>query len=315
MSEAKHFWGEAFSWQGAATLRILPTTLAFGAFATLIYLLYLYRYPNLTIEVGPHEVAGVLLSLLLVFRTNAGYDRWWEARKLWGGIVNQARNLTLLGLAHGPADERWRGAFVRGIIAFAWAAKARLRGDKDVPQLVLLLGDKEAGRVQTMEHVPVWIALRLDELLRDGCERTDGMDRFAFLQAERERTALIDHLGGCERIRNTPLARVYSVTIRRFILMYLATLPFALLHKFETEWLSPVVTVIIAYAVLMLDQLGIELQQPFSTSSLNHLPLDDICRTIENNLLALLRQTGGDSSTAGAADAVSGSGGIRSGPG
>lgn len=315
MSETKHFWGEAFSWQGAATLRILPTTLAFGAFATLIYLLYLYRYPNLTLEVGPHEVAGVLLSLLLVVRTNAGYDRWWEARKLWGGIVNQARNLALLALAHGPADERWRGAFVRAVIAFAWAAKARLRGDKDVPQLIPLLGDKEAGRVQAMDHSPVWVALRLDELLREGCERANGMDRFAFLQAERERTALIDHLGGCERIRNTPLARVYSVTIRRFILMYLATLPFALLHKFETEWLSPLVTVIIAYAVLMLDQLGIELQQPFSTSSLNHLPLDDICRTIENNLLALLRQTGGDSSTAGAADAVSGSGGIRSGPG
>jgi putative membrane protein len=315
MTETKHFWGEALSWQGAATLRVLSTTLAFGAFATLIYLLYLYRYPNLTIEVGPHEVGGVLLSLLLVVRTNAGYDRWWEGRKLWGGIVNQTRNLALLALAHGPADERWRAALLRWTIAFAWVAKARLRGDNEVPQLASLVGDKEANRVQAMEHMPSWVALRIDELLRQGCERADGMDRFTFLQAERERMALIDHLGGCERIRNTPLARVYSVTIRRFILIYLVTLPFALLHKFETEWLSPVVTVVIAYAVLMLDQLGIELQQPFATRSLNHLPLDDICRTIENNLLALLRQTSGDYSVAGATDATSGNDGVRSGPG
>jgi putative membrane protein len=314
MTEPETFWREAFSWQGAATLRILPSTIAFGAFAVLIYLLYLFRYPNLTIEVGPHEVAGVLLSLLLVVRTNAGYERWWEGRKLWGGIVNQTRNLALLALAHGPADERWRAALVRWTVAFAWTAKARLRGETVVPELSPLLGEKEANRVQAMEHMPSWAALRLDELLRDACERADGMDRFAFLQAERERAALIDHLGGCERIRATPLARVYSVTIRRFILIYLATLPFALLHKFETEWLSPLVTVVIAYAVLMLDQLGIELQQPFATHSLNHLPLDAICRTIETNLLALLRQKSGDYS-AGAADSASGSGGACSGPG
>ena len=315
MSEPKNFWREAFSWQGAAAGRVLPTTIAFGAFATLIYLLYISYYPNLTIEVGPHEVAGVLLSLLLVVRTNAGYERWWEARKLWGGIVNQARNLALLGLAHGPDDERWRASFIRWIAAFPWAAKARLRGEKMVPLLIPLLGENEALRVQAAEHMPSYVALRLDELLRRACQREQGMDRFAFLQAERERTALIDGVGGCERIRATPLASAYSVTIRRFISIYLLTLPFALLHKFETDWLAPVVTVVIAYAVLMLDQLGIELQQPFATRSLNHLPLDEICRTIENNLLALLRQTNGDYSTARADDSTSGNGGVCNGPG
>jgi putative membrane protein len=102
LSEPRNVWSEAFSWLGAASLRVLPGTIAFGAFSTFIYLLYLYRFPDLTIEVGPHEVAGVLLGLLLVMRTNAGYERWWEARKLWGGVVNQARNLALIGLAHGP---------------------------------------------------------------------------------------------------------------------------------------------------------------------------------------------------------------------
>jgi putative membrane protein len=315
MSESSSFWTEAFSWQGAASWRVLPATVAFGAFATLVYLLYISEYPNLSIEVGPHEVAGVLLSLLLVMRTNAGYERWWEARKLWGGIVNQARNLALVGLAHGPADQAWREQFIRWTAAFAWAAKARLRGEKDVPELTPLLGAKAAAGVQAAEHMPSWVALRLEDLLRQAYQQAQGMDRFAFVEAQRERAALIDHLGGCERIRGTPLARVYSITIRRFILIYLATLPFALLHKFETEWLAPVVTLIIAYVVLMLDQLGIELQQPFATRSLNHLPLDDICRTIEKNLLALLRQTSGAGYSDGlAADSGFGSGGACNRP-
>jgi putative membrane protein len=288
LSGPRSIWAEAFSWQGDAARRVLPSTIVFGVFATLVYLLYIFRYHNLTIEVGPHEVAGVLLGLLLVMRTNAGYERWWEARKLWGGIVNRSRNLALIGLAHGPADPRWREQFIRWTAAFAWAAKARLRSETVVPELVPLLGDKETARVQAAEHMPVYVALRIEELLRQACRGENGLDRFAFLQAQRERAGLIDNLGGCERIRSTPLAQVYSVTIRRFIIFYLATLPFALLHKFEAEWMEPVVTVLVAHPVLMLDQLGIELQEPFAKRSINHLPLDDICRNIEKNLLALL---------------------------
>lgn len=287
----RSIWSEAFSWEGGAIWRVLPTTITLGAFATLIYLLYRYRYPNLTIEVGPHEVAGVLLGLLLVVRTNAGYDRWWEARKLWGGIVNQSRNLALIGLAHGPANLRWREQFIRWTASFAWVAKARLRGETEVPELVALLGEKQAARVQASEHMPSCVSLHLEEMLRQACQGESALDRFAFWQAQRERAVLLDHLGGCERIRSTPLASVYSITIRRFILFYLATLPFALLHKFEMEWLAPVVTVLVAHPVLVLDQLGIELQQPFARYSLNHLPLDEISRNIEKNLVNLLQQS------------------------
>jgi putative membrane protein len=288
LTGTRRVWAEAFTPQGAASRRVLPASLAFGVFATIVYLVYLYFYPHLTLEVGPHEIAGALLGLLLVFRTNAGYDRWWEARKLWGGIVNQARNLALIGLTHGPADERWREQFIRWTAAFAWAAKARLRGESTAPELVILLGEKEAARVHAAEHMALCVALHIDELLRQACQKENGMDGFAYLQAQRERAGLVDHLGGCERIRSTPLAKVYSVTIRRFILFYLATLPFALLHKFEREWMVPLVTLVIAHPVLVIDQLGIELQQPFATGSINHLPLDTICSNLEKDLLSLL---------------------------
>src|SRR6185437_12285817 len=206
---------------------------------------------------------------------------------LWGGIVNQSRNLALTALAHGPKDEQWRKQVIHWTIAFAYVSKARLRGERQVPELVPLLGEEQAWRVQASEHMPSWVALKLDELLRQGREEYD-MDRFAFLQAQRERCALLDHLGGCERIRNTPLATVYSITIRRFILIYLITIPFALLHKFEEEWLAPVTTFLLAYCVLAVDQIGIEMQRPFTLLSLNHLPLNEIWRNIMTNLLALL---------------------------
>ena len=288
LTGTRRVWSEAFSPQGAAGRRVLPTSLAFGAFATIVYLVYRYIYPDLTLEVGPHEIVGALLGLLLVFRTNAGYDRWWEARKLWGGIVNQTRNLALIGLANGPNDESWRVQLIHWTAAFAWAAKARLRGESAAPELITLLGEKEAARVHKAEHMALCVALHIDELLRQACQTENGMDRFAYLQAQRERAGLVDHLGGCERIRSTPLAKVYSVTIRRFILFYLATLPFALLHKFEKEWMVPLVTLVVAHPVLVIDQLGIELQQPFATGSINNLPLETICSNLEKNLLALL---------------------------
>src|SRR5438309_672869 len=129
LTGTRRVFSEAFSPQGAASWRVLPASLSFGVFATVVYLLYAHVYQHLTLEVGPHEIAGALLGLLLVMRTNAGYDRWWEARKLWGGIVNQARNLALIGLAHGPADERWCCQFIRWTVAFAWTAYARLRSE------------------------------------------------------------------------------------------------------------------------------------------------------------------------------------------
>src|SRR5206468_503101 len=120
---------------------------------------------------------------------------------------------------------------------------------------------------------------------RDG----HGMDPFAFLQVDRDRAALNDHVGGCERILSAPLPLAYSIHIRQFIFLFLGTLPFALLDR--VEWLTPVITVMVAYPILSLDQIGIELQDPFSTRRMGHLPLDEITAKIEANLKAFLGDT------------------------
>jgi putative membrane protein len=151
--------------------------------------------------------------------------------------------------------------------------------------------------------MPSFVALKLGDLLHEACERLE-MDRFAFIQVDRERALLIDHIGACERIAKTPLPRAYSIKIRRFIVMFLLMLPFALLHRLDGDWLVPFITMLVAYPLLSLDQIGVELENPFSTSNLSHLPLDDISATIERNLLGVLKVKQADTLATGRNAAV-----------
>ena len=177
----------------------------------------------------------------------------------------------------------WRA--IRLTAAFAHASRRSLRDERELPEVAALLGEEEAARIVAARHMPGYVALLIGDHLRAACDHL-GMDRFAFLEADRDLTSLLEHIGGCERIRKTPLPRAYAIQIRQFIILFLATLPFALLKK--VGWLTPLVTVLAAYPILSLDEIGNALQAPFARRSLNHLPLDDICRTIEEDLLAML---------------------------
>ena len=107
---------------------------------------------------------------------------------------------------------------------------------------------------------------------------------------ERDRVSLIDCLGGCERILSTPVPRAYTIVIRQFLVLFLAAFPFGVLQK--VTWLTPLLTAFVAFPMLALDEIGAELQNPFSTQNVNHLPLDDYCKNIEINLLGILNSSG-----------------------
>lgn len=290
--ETRRFWRDAFALKDSATPMIVRRVIKFGAISLLITAIHPFYHPEMAIEVAPYEVAGAALGLLLVLRTNAGYDRWWEGRKLWGGIVNQSRNLAISALAYGPDDREWRDRLVRWTAAFSHVARRSLRKERALPEVAALLGEEDAARIAEAEHMPSFVALAIGERLRFARDRM-GMDPFGFLQVDRERATLIDHIGACERIVSAPLPRAYTINIRRFILLYLTTLPFALLDKIG--WLTPLVTILVAYPILSLDQIGIELQNPFKPTNLGHLPLDDLSNLIEKNLLSLLKADPGSS--------------------
>ncbi|MFO0575685.1 MAG: bestrophin family ion channel [Polyangia bacterium] len=286
LGEQAGFWRQALTLRGSASLRILPRVLAFGLIAAGVVLLH-GAAPRVALEVGPVEIVGGVLALLLVVRTNAGYDRWWEARKLWGGIVNQTRNLVVSALAYGPDAPEWRERLVRWTAVMPHVMRRSLRGERELPEVAKLVGRDAAAAIERAAHMPSYAMRELAGLLRQATEEHD-LDRFTFIQLDRERAQLIDHLGGCERILKTPLALVYVLKMRRFVLLYLLALPFALVDR--VGWATPLLTVLLAYAVLGIDQIGVELERPFSTRSLSHLPLDTICGDIERQLLALLNE-------------------------
>lgn len=267
--------------------------LAFGLFASVVQFLsnyFLRRYHfDLGIAANPFEIVGAVLGLLLIFRTNSSYDRWWEARKLWGGIVNQSRNLAINGLSYGPQEPEWREEFIRWVAVFPHVCRANLRLEPPDEKVVALMGKEVTEQMWASNHMPNYVSFQIARLLRQALQEKK-MDQFAFVQADVQRAQLIDHIGACERILKTPLPLVYVIKIRRYLVLFLLALPFALLHRLESEWLIPLVTIGVAYPLMSLDQIGVELQNPFSQKSLSHLPLDDISDNIERNVKALLGQ-------------------------
>jgi putative membrane protein len=127
------------------------------------------------LDISPFGFVGVVLGILLVIRLNAGYDRWWEARTLWGGMVNQSRNLVISAMAYGPDDTEWRERFVRWAAAFPHSARHSLRGEPFSSEVSNLIGTDHETQFPAADHMPSLVALKLGELLGEAKERF-GMD-------------------------------------------------------------------------------------------------------------------------------------------
>lgn len=267
-SSENSFWNSALSWRDSVSPKIIGRVLFFVAASAGTTILCQY-YEALHWPVGPLEVSGAILGLILIIRTNAGYDRWWEARKLWGGIVNQSRNLAIAGLNFGVSDLHWQNQFLNLVKQFPEEAAKVLRGE--APYNTALLASNQ-------------IAMLTGQAFRRGL-----ISGFELDAIESQRAQLIDHLGGCERILKTPLPRVLDIKVRRFIMIFLFLVPLSLTHKMG--WLTPAIMLVLSYSLLALDQIGIELQNPFARINLSSLPLDQITDGIQNTVDKLSQQS------------------------
>jgi ion channel-forming bestrophin family protein len=284
MDQPRRFWSEVFTLRNSVTPSIKWRIAIFGAVAAAVWLIGTYTGMIPTSEIAPYELIGVTLAVLLMIRTNSGYDRWYEGRKLWGGIVNQSRNLAQIGIVYGPQEREWRDEFVRWVSAFPHTCRHSLRGETDVDDMQAVLDERQLETLKRAQHMPLYVAKRLARMLQNALDNGQ-LDHFAFLEAEHQRTQLIDHIGACERILKTPLAESLSVKIRRFLFLYLMALPFGIFDKAGIA--TPIIVMLVAYPLLSLDQISVELQNPFSKRRLSHLPLDEICASIQRNVLAL----------------------------
>jgi len=280
--EHRTFLQNAFAWVGSASPRVLPGVALSVAYCSVVRYLVADN-TELALDIGPFEYSGVVLGLMLVFRINAGYDRWWEARKLWGSIVNQSRNLGIIGLAYpSSAPARWKREFSSLVQALPHLMRLSLRADRSTQSVSTIVSTDHLRIIESASHPPTLCALLMQQSRPEA--RTQGwMDSFSFQRAERERAILVDDIGACERILKTPMPFVFAIKLKRFLLFFLLLLPFALVYRLG--WWSVLVDFLIAYPLLALDRIGLELQNPFARENLSHLPLNDICETIQKNVL------------------------------
>ena len=279
-----HRWtSHLFDIEGSMVREILGRVSVCVVWSALIVALYQYGpdwFDNLAIAETAHALIGASMGLLLVFRTNASYDRFWEGRKLWGGIVNETRNLARQAASWFAADRELAQRAIWWTVAFAHTTRHRLQGVSDINTVKNHLSVEALSEVLSTGHVPLAVSRRLTELIASARNRRliDG-DQLRCLDQNVQ--LLIDYCGACERIRSTPLPFAYAVHLRRALIVYCFTLPLALVQKYG--WETVPVTLMIAYVLFGIEEIGVEIEDPFG-SDVNDLPLKAICEMIEQNL-------------------------------
>ncbi|MEM7109952.1 MAG: bestrophin family ion channel [Bacteroidota bacterium] len=274
----------AYSRQVMRTL--MPALLFMTVYTTgLAYLDLDYFRWNFKSTTAVHSLLGIVLGLFLVFRVNSAYDRWWEGRKLWGGLVNNARNLALKLAAFLPADDgESRGYFAKMISNFVIAVREHLRDGVKLEDLEIAGSEDFLNRIKSKKHVPNFISLLLYEKINQlyVSQQLTG-DQFFVL--DKELKSFSDLLGGCERIRNTPIPYSYSMYIKKFIFTYTITLPFAFIHEFN-YWTVPIVLMIF-YILISVEIIAEEIEDPFG-EDVNDLPTEDLTEKIKGNVREIL---------------------------
>lgn len=226
-----------------------------------------------------------VISMLLVFRTNTAYDRWWEGRKLWGALVNNSRNLAIKMNALLPhTDSKNRQFFKQIIPLFAQALQLHLQAETTR----LALDEEPHPEIPDFDHakhipnqIAGLIATRITILHRDGIITGDQL-----ITLDTEVRSFLDICGACERIKNTPIPYSYSVFIKKFIFLYIITLPIGL--AFTLHYLLVPVVALVFYVLGSLEMIAEEIEDPFGKDE-NDLPMAKMTDNIRKNVNDILR--------------------------
>jgi len=286
----KNWFGILFQFHKSDTLRkLFPLVIIISIYSALV-VLFENHFPGISENAHAknifylHNLLGFALSLLLVFRTNTAYDRWWEGRKQWGALTNNCRNLAIkLQAFLQPTDEHNRKFFRQAIPLYAKVLQEHLLqestrfalDDIDHPEL---------GGIDYSKHAPNQVARLINDriVLLFRQNKISG-EQLIFLNGEV--TALTDICGACERIKNTPIPYSYSAFIKKFFFIYIMTLPFGYVFTLG-YWVVPVVAIVF-YVLGSLELIAEEIEDPFGRDS-NDLPLAKIAENIKKHVAEML---------------------------
>lgn len=234
--------------------------------------------------IAMHSLLGIVLGLFLVFRTNTAYDRWWEGRKLWGGLVNSTRNFALKLNAYirkeNHEDRDW---FAKMIPNFVYAMKESLRNGVQLNELVAV-HEGFHDDLKKFKHKPNRIASQLyakvNELYMNKKLTGDQL-----INLDKELKDFIDIIGACERIRNTPIPYSYMMYVKKFIFIYIITLPFGFVT--QSGYLTIVIVTLITFVLMSVELIAEEIEDPFGRD-LNDLPTDELAEKMKDNVQEIL---------------------------
>ncbi|MCW5922786.1 MAG: hypothetical protein KIS77_10595 [Saprospiraceae bacterium] len=231
-----------------------------------------------------HTLLGFVISFALVFRTNTAYERWWEGRKLWGALVNNSRNLAMKLAAMLPEGDSARGYFRIIIPAYATVLKNHLRSNDTRIELFDHLPDDVRRKLDADKHIPNQVAAMMFRQVSNlHKEKKITGEQMLFLNAELQ--SFTDICGACERIKNTPIPYSYSTFIKKFIIVYVATLPFG--YVFNLGYYVVPMVGFIFYVLISLEIIAEEIEEPFGADE-NDLPLGRMAQSIQAHIHELI---------------------------
>lgn len=279
-----------FALRGSILPRIARSLATCTALAVLVTVSHGVLFDwKVTLTTVPFSLIGLALAIFLGFRNSAAYERYWEARKLWGDLLHRTRSLArqvaaLLADESSGLPAALRERMVRRTVAFAHALRHQLRGSDPAEDFARWLGPDEARAIAASSLPTDWLLRRqaedLGRALREG--RVPAPQA---AEVDVHLSGLAAVAAGCERIRHTPIPFAYTLLLHRTAYVYCFLLPFGLVDSIGV--MTPFVVLIVTYTFFGLDAVGDEIEDPFGRMA-HHLPLDALCRTVEINLLEAL---------------------------
>jgi len=272
----KRIWPQA--WKRLLVLLVFDCTVA------VVYSVLHHKWISLNgLPVAPLASA---LTIFLAFRTNAAYGRWWEARQLWGQLVNTSRALTKQFLTmlddetEDPLRTPLRNSLVLHQITFAHALRCHLRKQTALPEVRTLLGEEAAVELSVYKNLPAGLVLRMGSLLRQA--RNEGMlDSYRWTAIDENLTELTNIQGACERIKNTPLPRQFDYLPGVLLSAFCWLLPLAIVE--DLGLMTPIASVLISFTFIAADLMSREISNPFD-NTIHDTPMTALSRAIELNL-------------------------------
>lgn len=275
-----------FVWHGSVLPKLLPRlSLLFVLSVGIVFFngkIFSFKIP---LNPTPLTLFGFVLALFLGFRNNVSYDRFWEARKLWGALLNCTRSLArqVLTLPEPPVDRSLSQHFIGLLVSFTYALKHQLRDTDPQQDLKARLSETQYNFIISSKYKPVMITKLMSEWVAN-VHRAGRIDTIQQMRFDENLDKLAEIVGGCERIISTPIPYSYRVLLHRTVYLYCFLLPFGLVDSLQ--WLTPFIVAFIAYTFVAFEAIADEIEQPFGIAS-NDLALNAMCQMIETSLMEL----------------------------